>query len=775
MTSVADTPFSSSSVASPDTLAELEFGRALDRVAARAVSTLGAEAVRSRRPLSDPAAITHELARVSELARHLDEAGQFRPAAVVDLTAELDTLRLEGAVLEADGLLRVADAIRAIRENGALLEQHEASLPLTFDLAVAMPPAGVADAIARAIDADGTVRDGASTAVTSARRRVRDTRRRLVAMLERVARGVSGDPHVTIREGRYVVSVPRDARGSVRGLVHAQSASGASLFVEPEDAVEMGNDLRMAEADEVRAVNQVFRDLSEQVRAVLVELEAGWSMSVALDDLYARAQYALDVEASIPTAAEWSEAFAINDGYHPLLREEKGAVPFSVRLVPGGTLLVSGPNAGGKTVLLKAVGLLAAMTQSGVVPPMGKGSVTPAFRQIRVDIGDHQSIAASLSTFSAHLESLKHILGKSEPGSLVLLDEIGGGTDPIEGGALAGAVLEGLQSRGATTVATTHLSDLKEAATASEHMTNASLEFNTETLAPTYRLRVGKPGRSYGLAIAKRLGLPVDVVTAAESRIPEAIMTLDATLAELERREIALHEQEVANEDLRLRLEAEQIRVGELRERLTHFERDVQERERQLEKAGRERARTFLLESRRRVEEALALARAAVDEATAKQARRLVEEGVQEEADAIQKLAALEEKGWRVGKGRRATGGGRRDEHQGSSSGDSEIGQQPPAHGKQRTSHGFSGSDVEAATEINVRGMRADEAAAAVVAAIDAAVVADLPRLRIIHGKGTGALRSVVNEIVRDDARVARGSMAPPEQGGAGVTIVEFR
>jgi DNA mismatch repair protein MutS2 len=287
-------------------------------------------------------------------------------------------------------------------------------------------------------------------------------------------------------------------------------------------------------------------------------------------------------------------------------------------------------------------------------------------------------------------------------------------------------------------------------------MTNASLEFDTETLKPTYRLNVGKPGRSYGLAIAKRLGLPDDVVARAQQVVPDAIKTVDATLAELERREQELREREGTSEDLRVRLEADAVRMSDLEQRLVALRSELDTRETELEKHGREQARKFLLESRRRVEDALALARAAVDEATAKQARRLVEEGVKDEGDAIEKLRA-----WVSGKGTdRQPSVVRRP---------MSVAHRPSTIDDRRS------TGIDAASEISIRGMRVDEATSIVIAAIDDAVVADLHRLRIVHGKGTGVLRQVVAELVRGDKRVARTVEPPPEQGGYGVTILEFR
>ena len=771
MTTVADAPSSiPARVATPETLDELEFHRALDLVGARAVSPLGADAVRQRVPTANSAAVHDALAAVGELQRHLKDEGRFLPLPVSDIRETLGVLRADGGVLEAEQLLVLGSVITAIRENAALLSEIRAEAPRVAALYVEPPPQRLATRIAVSIAPDGSVRDGASPQLAAARRRVRDTREQLVGMLRRVAERLGArrsDSGVTLREGRYVIAVPREMKSRVKGLVHAESGSGATLFVEPNEAVEVANGLRAAEAKEVRAVLAVLRTLTDELREYFPALDEGWRMSVQLDDLYARAQYAVAVDASVPQVADDIGVVRIRKGFHPLLREQEGAVPFDLDLDRGGTLVISGPNAGGKTVLLKAVGLTAALSQAGVVPPVGFGTELPLFKRIHSDIGDRQSIAESLSTFSAHLAALKMIVGEADERSLVLMDELGGGTDPVEGGALAGGLLHALSKRGATSLATTHLHQLKELAAKTDGMLNASLEFDTESLTPTYRLRVGKPGRSYGLAIARRLGMPEDVVTRAEQLVPKEARTLDATLAQLERRESSLADAESELEELRADLEAEQVRLRDARGEVMTREASLEERERGLERRGRESARRFLLESRRRVEDALTLARAAVDEATVKEARRLVEEGVREEVDAMKRLDGLASKGWRV-----IVGTGNRD------SGQAETGK--VAHSAQRTVRANDGgwpettSTAHAASEISLRGMRVEEAQAALLSAVDAAIVADLPQLRVIHGKGTGVLRQVVADALQGDARVRRFHIAPPERGGAGVTVVEF-
>jgi DNA mismatch repair protein MutS2 len=348
-------------------------------------------------------------------------------------------------------------------------------------------------------------------------------------------------------------------------------------------------------------------------------------MCIAFDDLCARARYAVEVNGFVPAIGEGP--LKIRAGRHPLLGTD--AVPFDLELFPDEyTILVSGPNTGGKTVLIKAVGLLSLLAQSGVIPPIGPQSSLPVFTEVFADIGDRQSIAASLSTFSAHVAVLRAILERAGAGSLVLLDEIGSGTDPAEGAALAAAALKALTRRHAVTLATTHLGALKQLAAETVGVVNASLQFDAETLTPTYRLLKGVPGRSYGLAIARRLGVPADVLAEAERAVPDAERTLDRLLAAVEARARELDTRGQALDARAAELDLARLAVADLELRAA----DLLVREKRLDADARERARSYLLEARKTVEAALAQARAAVDEATAKEARRLVEEAIEKTA-----------------------------------------------------------------------------------------------------------------------------------------------
>jgi len=752
--------------ASPDTLAQLEFPRALDEVAARAVGPLGAAAVRARRPAADRAALREDLATVAELQGLLAADDPFRPEPIDDVTPILAEVRVPGTVLDAADLVALGRAFEAMRIVRGELARLGERAPRTAALAVGTPPPALGRELLETFEPDGRVRDGVDAGVDRARRKVRDARARLLQTLERTLRGLaaheaSPDAAVTVRSGRYVIPVHADARGRVPGIVHAESASGATLFVEPQDAVELGNQLAGAEADEARAVRAVLVRLSDAVRPHGGAARDGLAMCVAADDLYARARYAADVAGHAPRLGPVGDVHVLRRCRHPLLLAEGvDAVPFDLDLAPDElALVVSGPNTGGKTVLLKAVGLVNALVQAGVVPPIGERSELPVYATIVTDIGDHQSIAASLSTFSAHVAALRRALERAGPGTLVLLDEVGSGTDPAEGAALAAAVLRELVTRRARTVATTHLGALKQLAADTPGVVNASLHFDAATLTPTFELAKGIPGRSYGLAIARRLGIPPEVVAAAEARRPEAERSLDAVLADVERRAADLTAREAAVAEREVTAETREARAARLSADAEQRDAEVKARQAALEREGREQARRFLLEARKRVEDALGVARAAVTEAGAREARRLVEQGITEEATEIRRLEdALTRKGWRV----RGTL-------------DAETGAPAVAAPRpSRSSPPAPDLPVAAVSEVDLRGMTGDEAGDAVARAVDAAVLADLPAVRIIHGKGTGVLRRVVQDVLRADRRVTGQRLAPPREGGTGVTIAEL-
>ncbi|HWH04020.1 MAG TPA: Smr/MutS family protein, partial [Gemmatimonadales bacterium] len=676
-----------------------------------------------------------------------------------DVTPALELLSVEGSALEPLALLDLLALLTASRSVGTELKRLEHLAPRTAALRVDPLPKTLEPRLQASIGADGSVLDGASADLARARKAVREAREKLVQRLEQILSGLksedrSGDAGVTVRNNRYVIPVRNTSRARVGGIVHDESASRATVFLEPPEVIELGNELRAREAAEQREVLRVLRELTDLLRPHRDLLGRSLEMCVAFDDLCARARYAVVVNGHTPVVGEGT--LAIRDGRHPLLLGgERVVIPFDLVLQDDEwTVLVSGPNTGGKTVLIKAVGLICLLAQSGIIPPVGPRSTLPVFTGVFADIGDKQSIAESLSTFSAHTRTLREILDGAGAGSLVLLDEIGSGTDPAEGGALASATLRALTRRHAVTLATTHLGALKQLAAETVGIVNASLQFDAETLTPSYRLLKGVPGRSYGLAIARRLGVADDVLADAERSVPDTERQLDRLLAEVERRRQELERQARELEERAKALREEREGVERRGEDVAERERAIRDRERALDTAAREQARSYLLDARKTVEAALAQARAAVDEATAKEARKLVEEAI--------------EKTEGEGSGKREAGRGwQRLEELKHSRGTPTLPSSP---------FPLPTSEVSVSmTEVSLIGMRAGEAEGELLRALDAAIAADLPYLRIIHGKGTGALRKMVHEVLGNDRRVRRFAFAPANQGGAGATVAEFK
>lgn len=800
----ARTPFVLVGDLTEETLAELEFGGVLDQVAALAAGPLGARRIRGRRPSSEVAWIREELADVEEMRRLVVDKRAPVPAAIPEMAETLSRLRIEGSVLDGRGLLDLRRLISASRLLGTELGALEEEAPRAFALRRPVPERSLEKRLELAVDDVGEILDSASPALATARHDVRATRSKLIQRLESILRGLDGGEEgtVTVRNGRYVIPVARVSRSRPSGIIHDESASGATLYLEPSATLELGNELREAEARAERAVLAVCRELTDLFRPEWSRLVDLLEMCVRADDLVARARYAAQAGATCPTIEPPGGPLFLVRARHPLLLARMPAeqvVPFDLSLIDGTrTLLLSGPNTGGKTVLLKAVGVIALLAQSGIMPPVEAGSTLPVFTGFYADIGDRQSIAASLSTFSAHVAAVRGILAGADGGSLILLDEIGSGTDPAEGAALASAVLLSLTRRGALTLATTHLGALKELATRSAGVANASLQFDGAALTPTYRLLQGIPGRSYGLAIARRLGIPGEVLSEAESQVSDADRALDRLLASVEQRQAEQEVRAAALEAERTELESLKAFLAAQQEGQEIREKALKAAAKTAEQSARTQARAYLLEARQQVEAAIQKLRAG-DEATAREARRMIEDAARREAEALTRSegqrgrgAAAHAAGLQVGARVRLDSGSTGEVVALRSDGKAmvRIGsvkvqlpndslsviEAPGADQKNSAplSPGPSYASAAAPIEIDLRGLTAEEAEAAVVHAIDEAILAENPYLRIIHGKGTGALRERVRRVIESDSRVAKSMMAPANQGGAGVTIAEF-
>jgi DNA mismatch repair protein MutS2 len=553
------------------------------------------------------------------------------------------------------------------------------------------------------------------------------------------------------------------------------------------------------ERDEAREVQRILREMSSRLHPFQPDLASTFQALVELDSLHARARTALGWRASPPEIApDARSGFRVVEGRHPLLLPgDAPVVPFDLEMAPGErTLLVSGPNTGGKSVFLKAMGLLTLLARSGVVPPVGKGTVLPGVSRVFADIGDEQSIAESLSTFSAHLGTMREILDEADGDALVLMDELGTGTDPEEGAALAQAILEALTARGCLTLATSHLGALKLLDTEGSGIVNASMQFDTGALAPTYRMEKGRPGRSYGLAIARRLGLPDVVLDRARALVEGGAGSLEDLLERLESRE----------REARTRAEAlarEQEETRRIRDDLEGREAALRRQERSAEERARQQARDLLMGAREEVEAAIRTVRSAGDESvsdTAREARRRVEEAA--ERQRLKTEQARKKNGPATGGSGRLRPGVRVRVGTGKTRGtlveiredrgvvevsglrmEVPVRELVPVGGgtdEEETSpapreRGWSGPLPDAGYEIDLRGLRVDEVSLELGRSLDGALLNDLNEVRIIHGKGTGAVKARVRELLGLDSRVASFRDGHAGEGGSGVTVAVFR
>src|SRR5688500_1692848 len=568
------------------TLRSLEFDRIVTMVADLAVTPMGRAEVESLAPMTSPTRVAAALGATSEGVRFLLVHPGFPLRAPAELEGALEGLGTEGRALEPLRLLGLADFLESIEASRKAVAQAGTTLPFLMRLVdgVASFRIEIAD-VRRKIEPSGEVADDASPALASIRDRLRKQRGKLRSTLESFLRERETSKYlqeqvVTDRNGRYVLVVRSEYRGAIPGVVHGASASGASLFLEPLGTVDINNEIVELEEREAEEVRRILLALTDAFRARPDDLERTIDVAMQLDVVQAKARFS-QMTAGVEPSLSTDGTLELAGARHPLLllrgredgdtRPQRGpdyesVIPVDVMLTPPTrVLIIAGPNTGGKTVALKTAGLFAAMAQAGLHVPAEKGSKVPVFRAIFADIGDEQSIAASLSTFSGHITNLVGMDRNLELPALVLLDEVGAGTDPVEGGALGTAVIDHFRKRGAHLIATTHYDSLKSYASTTEGVVGAAFGCDPETFAPTYRLIYGSPGRSLAIEIAARLGMPPAVVAAARDNLSEREQQLAEHLARVD-------------EDLR-RLEQEQATLARERMSVAEIERALRSRE----------------------------------------------------------------------------------------------------------------------------------------------------------------------------------------------------
>src|SRR5262245_7239003 len=566
----------------PGTLKALEFDRIVSVVTDLAVTPLGRDRLAELHPATNTSAVVAAQRVTSEGARFLADQPGFPLRAPSDLDEIIAALGVEGRGLEPLRLLGLSGYLESIEQSRQTIRKVGAAFPLLRLLVetVASFKQEIAD-VRRKIEPSGEVADNASPALASIRDRLRKHKQRLRTTLDGFLRGRDAkylqEQVVTDRNGRHVLMVRAEHRASIPGIVHGGSASGASLFVEPLETVEINNEIVALEEQEAEEVRRILLELTDAFRRRPEELERTIEVATELDVIQARARFSIMVGGVEPVIAA-DGTFDLMAARHPLLMAKVGGnveepVPVDIHMrPPTRVLIITGPNTGGKTVALKTAGLFVAMAQAGLHVPAAPGSKLPVFKSMFGDIGDEQSISASLSTFSAHIANIVGMNRDLVLPALVLLDEVGAGTDPVEGGALGIAVIDHFRSRGAHLVATTHYDSLKSYASTTDGVESAAFGFNPETFAPTYHLQYGSPGRSLAIEIAARLGMPPAVVAQArenlsdrEKQLAEHLARVDEDVRRLEqdRREVARERATVADAERKLRAREDSVRERE--------------------------------------------------------------------------------------------------------------------------------------------------------------------------------------------------------------------
>ena len=786
------------------TLDKLEFPKIINILEERASSPGGKQMCRRLKPMTDLQKITAAQEETAAAFTRIVKKGQLSFSGCYSVNESLKRLEI-GSALNAAELLRIGKLLKTaarVKSYGRHDTVDEAADCLDGYFDQVTPLASLAGEIERCILSEEEISDDASPRLKQIRRSIDQMNDRIHSTLNGLLNGslrtYLQDAIITMRGDRYCLPVKAEYRNQVNGLIHDQSSTGSTLFIEPAQVVSLNNDLKELFAKEQEEIQVILARLSDDAAEYTEEIRVNYHVMTRLDLIFAKGSLALEMNASRPLFNQEGR-IRIREGRHPLL-DKKKVVPISLTL--GDTfdlLIVTGPNTGGKTVSLKTVGLFTLMGQAGLHIPALDRSELPVFRKVFADIGDEQSIEQSLSTFSSHMTNIVSFLKDVDEESLVLFDELGAGTDPTEGAALATSILSYLHSRGIRTMATTHYSELKVFALTTPGVENASCEFDVETLSPTYHLLIGIPGKSNAFAISRKLGLPDFLIEDARTRLSEQDESMEDLLASLEANRRQLEKERA--EEARLRQEA-----GQLQEQIQRAQEKLDAQRDKIIREANEKATSIVQEAKDFADE------------TMKNFRKFgkqnisASEMVRERERIRQQLAKTENKSGLVRKtpAKQHKPG---DFHLGDSVrvlsmnlngtvaalpdsqgkvtvqmgilrsqvpvSDLEIIQEPQTvteKQRKRSSGGMKmGKSMHISPEINLLGKTVDEAVAELDKYLDDAYLAHLNPVRIVHGKGTGALRNGVHQYLRRQKHVKSFRLGEFGEGDAGVTIVEFK
>ena len=779
----------------------LELPRVLDMLADQAVTEEGKDKARRLRPETDPVEVTALLAETTAAVEKMVLGGSPAFAGVRPVAGSLQRANMGGS-LNTRELLDIAKVLAAARSAKEYGEgEAEKKTPIDVLFHSLRPNRFLEDKITGSIVGDGELADSASPELASIRRHMRATESKVRDILQRIISSSQAkylqESIITQRSGRYVVPVKSEFKNEIPGLVHDLSGSGSTFFIEPMGVVKANNELRELQAKEEKEIDRILAELSAEAASFREDINLDYELLIRLDVIFARAKLSNKMHAMAPGLS--TKGLNLRRARHPLL-PPKTAVANDLSLGETfDTLVITGPNTGGKTVTLKTIGLLTLMAQCGLHIPAGDGSVIKVCKRVLADIGDEQSIAQSLSTFSSHMSNIVGILEETDDETLILLDELGGGTDPVEGAALASAIIDHARSLGAMVAATTHYAELKVYAMTTPGVENASCEFDVETLAPTYRLLVGIPGKSNAFAIARRLGISEEIIQDAAARVDAENVRFEDVLTKLDHQRQEMEKEQRQAAQLRREMEEASAKAQAYRDQL-------QKEKEKAEASAKAQARAILDDARRtadqvfqelgdmrkkaqkeqnwqKVNDQRAGLRHKLNEAEDKLGARpqaavppmlrpakkgdtvtILKTGTQASVLSVNKEGVLQLQAGIL----RITA--KQDEVR-VVEGETQS-QKAAKQYIRRTEHKLRSLGAKA--EVDLRGMTTDEAELTLAQFLDRAMVSNLTQVTVIHGKGTGAVRKAVHAYLKRCKGVASFRLGRYGEGEDGVTIVEL-
>lgn len=787
-------------------LKALEYDKIIDQLTAKASSPMGKNLCKDLKPCCDLEQIQTMQTQTKDALSRLFQKGNLSFHKVKDIRGSIKRLEI-GSTLGIGELLDICSVLEntaKAKSYGRFDRETETcdSLDAMFQNLEPLTP--LSSEIRRCILSEEEISDDASPGLKQVRRSMKITNDRIHSQLNSLlngsARSYLQDGVITMRNGRYCLPVKAEYKGQVPGMIHDQSSTGSTLFIEPMSVVKLNNDLRQLEIQEQKEIEIVLSDLSEQAAQYQEVLTDNLNILIELDFIFARAGLALEHNASEPQF-NTDGKIQLKKARHPLIHK-KQVVPIDIRLGDDFDLLVvTGPNTGGKTVSLKTVGLLTLMGQSGLHIPAGDHSALSVFEEVYADIGDEQSIEQSLSTFSSHMTNVVSFLEKATDKSLVLFDELGAGTDPTEGAALAIAILSHLHRQGIRTMATTHYSELKVYALSTPGVENASCEFDVETLRPTYRLLIGVPGKSNAFAISSKLGLPDFIIEKAKEQISEQDESFEDVISKLEASRITLEKEQLEIQQYKAEIES-------LKKQLEEKQEKFDARKEKIIREANEQAHEILREAKEYADQTMKTFHKFQKEHISTADVENERQNLRKKMSKLEKNMAMKPKKSQPGKRLRPsdlsigasvkiismnltgtvstkpdakgnlfvqTGIFRTQVHLSDLELVDEVVVNTPLMQRTRAGKIKMSKSANVSTEINLLGKTVDEAIAELDKYLDDAYIAHLSSVRIVHGKGTGALRKGVHNYLRRQKHVAAYRLGEFGEGDAGVTIVEFK